>query len=143
MQNLTFDSIQQPAKALNIPEEFLSAARREGCLAFVHGRVRADMLAEFLLKNMSRVNALTEGYWPRWKSDEEPPKLRRTKLEAMKVRIAKLAAEVAPQKRHRGREIAAAVKRELGPELAARLVAMTPGAAALELQQVRDRILTS
>ena len=142
MQNLTFDSIKQASSALNIEEVFITAARGEGCLAFVHGRIRAGLLLDFMEKEpeLRGINNRRAESWYSWEG-KKAPCLTRQRVANARALLAKLSAQVTPQKRHRGREIAAAVKRELGAKLACRLAKMTPEAAALELHQVRDRIL--
>ncbi len=138
MQPLKFDSIKQAGAALKVDMAFLRAARQCGCLAFAHGRIDAAALVDFLAANVPEINAEVADIY-RWSS--ERPRLRRNMVERMRRDLAGLAAQVAPGKRFVGREIAAAVRRELTDELAARLAGMAPEAAAVELRAVRARIL--
>lgn len=141
MQPLKFDSIKQAGAALRVNTVFLRAARQCGCLAFAHGRIDAAALVEFLGANLVEINEEVSCIICPW--DDSPPRLRRNMVERMRRDLAGLAAQVAPGKRFVGREIAAAVRRELTDELAARLAGMTPDAAAVELRAVRERILAA
>lgn len=141
MQTLKFDSIKQAAAALKINADFLKAARQCGCLAFAHGRIDAAALVDFLAGNLVEINEEVSCIIRPW--DDTPPRLRRNMVERMRRDLAGLAAQVAPGKRFVGREIAAAVRRELNDELAARLAGMAPEAAAAELRAVRERIIAA
>lgn len=135
---LTFDTREQACSALRVDYRFLKAARSLGCLAFVHGRIQADALLDFLEKNVQDVNAECRDTC---RYHEDPPVLRKDMVVRMRKALEELKAQAAPGKRFVGREIAAAVRRELTGELAARLAGMAPEAAAAELQAVRGRIL--
>lgn len=139
MQTLKFDSIKQAAAALKLDSVFLKAARQCGCMAFTHGRIDAAALVDFLGANTVEVNEEVAYGILNW--SDSPPRLRRNMVERMRRDIVGLAAKVTPGKRFVGREIAAAVRRELNDELAARLAGMAPDAAAVELRAVRERIV--
>jgi len=141
MQTLKFDSIKQAAAALKLDSVFLKAARQCGCMAFTHGRIDAAALVDFLGANTVEVNEEVAYGILNW--SDSPPRLRRNMVERMRRDIVGLAAKVTPGKRFVGREIAAAVRRELNDELAARLAGMAPDAAAVELRAVRERIVAA
>ena len=142
MNQLTFYSIAQASAALDLPKFFLTAARRLGCTAFLHGRVKAVPLVEFLAANVKAVNADVRLCWPTWVTTE-PPALNSRILLRVARRAEELRVEVKPERRFRGRDIAAAVRRELTAELATKLALLPAAAATAEIVKVRERILNA
>lgn len=139
--HLTFDTIRQASSALELDERFFTAARAAGCMAFAHGRVRAGAFVEFLDSNLPLINAFVEADWPYVRV--EPPQLEKGDVSRIKRRLKQLIAAQTSGKRFVGRAIAAAVKRELTPDLARKLATMTPEAAETALHEARNRILTA
>ncbi|MBK8477565.1 MAG: hypothetical protein IPL39_15065 [Opitutaceae bacterium] len=138
--NITFETLRQAAAALGLAEEILVAAREIGCVAFIHGRVRANLLVEFLASEVQAVNRTVA---IDWLYNSTPPRLTGPIVERVRRRLAELAAQAAPEKRHRGREIAAAVRRELTDTTARQIAGMDPEAAVATLAQLRERILAA
>jgi len=140
MHSLNFESQTQASSALDLRAEFLSSARRLGCLAFSHGRIRAPLLVDFLEKHLAEINEdIADAH--RWM--KEPPTLNRATIDHLKRRIAELTVQAAPQKRFVGRALAQAVRRDLTPQLAAKLAGTSPELIAAEIAAVRERILAN
>ncbi len=137
---MNFETITQASAALALDVRLFHAARDLGCTAFRHGRVRGAELIDYLAANLRAVNAqAVDGGW----YGSPPTRLSPPIIARLRRTLAKLDATAAPEKRHVGRAIAAAVRRELTDATARQIAGMDPEAAVATLAQLRERILAA
>lgn len=140
MTPIVFESLRQASSALGIELELLQAARNCGSLAFRGHRVYARELLADLANRLPAINAQAKLEHPYWVTTP-PPRLTMRGVAKAQATADLLASTLQPVRRPKGRNLEAAVKRELSPHLAAELVGLPIEAMHTRLEAVKARIL--